>query len=395
MAVKVQVRVTQMCAERLRGGHMWVYRNEIAHMDPGCQDGGLVRVSDPKGHFLATGYLNTRSSIPVRILSFAEKELDHDFIAERIEKALSQRLNWGYSRVGSFRVVHSEGDFLPGLIIDKYEDSAVFQLLTLWMERQRDTVISTITEVLNPRILVERSDVSVREKEGLPLRKAILTGNNPRKIISLDGLNFEIDLLEGQKTGFYLDVQRIRQDLGPYVKERNVLDCFSYSGAFSVYAIQAGARHVLAVEETTLGADFLNKNIELNGCRGKIEALKADAFEILREHTRNKRKYGCVILDPPSFAKSVREKAGALKGYREIALRGIMLLEEGGCLIMTSCSQHISLKDLKESVRMAQKDAGAYLKVLDIQGQAPDHPVLLGHPETEYLTCLILERRRV
>lgn len=385
-----EVRVSRRCADRVLQGHLWVFDNEIKTIDGGYTNGDIVRVVDDKGRFIGKGYINDRSRITIRILSLLDEDINRGFIRRRIEKALFHRLSLGWPMDSSFRVVYSEGDLLPGLIVDKYEKVLSLQILTLGMERWKEDVVDILKGLFHPETIIERSDLEVRKKEGLQPRKGILWGKErDGTTITLDGLGFEIDLLEGQKTGFYLDQQENRPIIESYVKGKRVLDGFSYTGAFAIYAARYGAKEVVALEDSGKAIEGLKRNVKLNGLEGMIRVEKGDAFDWLREVYKAGERFDCVMLDPPSFVKEKGARGGAIRGYKDINLMALRLLNDGGYLITSSCSQNISPARFLEIIDEAARDAGCLVQLLENRLQARDHPILLSMPETHYLKFVV------
>lgn len=385
-----EVRVNRRCADRVLQGHLWVFDNEIKAIDGGYTNGDIVQVVDDRDRFIGKGYINDRSRITIRLLSLLDEDINRGFIHRRIEKALFHRLSLGWSMDGSFRVVFSEGDLLPGLIVDKYEKVLSLQILTLGMERWKEDVVEVLKGLFHPETIIERSDLEVRKKEGLQPRKGILWGKERDRItITLDGLRFEIDLLEGQKTGFYLDQQENRPIIESYVRDRKVLDGFSYSGAFAIYAARYGAKEVISLEDSGKAIEGLKRNVRLNGLEGMIRVEKGDVFDWLREVYKVGERFDCVILDPPSFVKEKGARGGAIRGYKDINLMALRLLNDGGYLITSSCSQNISPTRFLEIIDESARDAGCLVQLLENRFQARDHPILLSMPETHYLKFVV------
>ncbi|MBI5327167.1 MAG: class I SAM-dependent rRNA methyltransferase [Deltaproteobacteria bacterium] len=387
------IKVSKRCIERLLSGHLWVFNNEITATDGSYSNGDTVSIIDGRGRFIASGYINNNSKIIIRVLSFKDEPIDRGFFKKRIEQAMEYRLSLGWQMKGSFRVVFSEGDLLPGLIADKYEDVICFQILTLGMEKWKDDIVEILKDVFKPKSIVERSDVDVRKKEGLLPRKRFVWGDeNSKTIITLDGLRFEIDLLEGHKTGFYLDQQENRKIIGPYVKNKRVLDCFAYTGAFAMYATKYGAKEVVALEDSGKVFEMLNRNIQLNGLENIIKPEKGDDFDWLREQYKKGERFDCVMLDPPSFVKGKEAIAGAWRGYKDINILGLKLLNDNGYLITSSCSQNISPTAFLDILNDAARDAGCMLQLVENRFQSKDHPILISMPETHYLKFVVARK---
>jgi len=387
------IYVTKKCAERLLSGYLWTFNNEIKSIDGSYFNGDIIAVVDNRGKFIGTGYINDNSKIIIRLLSFKDEPINQSFFRKRIEDALKHRLSLGWSIKDSFRVVFSEGDLLPGLIVDKYDDALSIQILTLGMEKWKGAVVEIVEDIFKPKTIVERSDVEIRKKEGLQPRKGFLYGDeNSKVVITLDGLKFEIDLLEGHKTGFYLDQQENRKIIEPYVKDKRVLDCFAYTGAFAVYSAKYGAKEVVALEDSGKIFEMLSRNIQLNGFENIIKPEKGDAFDWLRERYKKGERFDCVMLDPPSFVKGKEAMAGAWRGYKDINLLGLQLLNDNGYLITSSCSQNISPALFLNILNNAATDANCMLRLVENRFQSKDHPILLGMPETCYLKFAVAKK---
>ena len=389
-----EIKVEKKCVNRVLQGHLWIFDNEIMSVEGSYADGDVVRVLTQQGRFIGKGYINGHSKIAVRLLSFSDEEINRDFLYRRIEEALKCRLSLGYKMNGSFRVVFSEGDLLPGLIVDKYADVLSIQILTLGMEKWKDVIVKILADLFNPVTIIERSDVEVRKKEGLEPFKGILWGKEKnKKVITMDGLKFEIDLMEGHKTGFYLDQQENRRAIEPYVKGGRVLDCFAYTGSFALYALKYGAREVLALEDSGKVMEMLKTNIQINGFEDMIKAEKGDAFQWLRDKYKSGEKYDCIMLDPPSFVKEKGARGGAVRGYKDVNLTALKLLNDGGFLITSSCSQNVSPDYFLDIIHDAAVDAGCLLQLMENRSQSNDHPILLSMPQTHYLKFVVVRKR--
>jgi len=267
-----KIKVTDRCTERLLSGHLWIFNNEIKSIDGLYSNGDIIAVTDKRGKFIGKGYINDNSKIIIRLLSFKDEPIDKSFFKKKLEDAIKYRISLGWQMEDSFRVVFSEGDFLPGLIVDKYDRVISLQILTLGIEKRKEDIVEILKDIFMPKAIIERSDVEVRKKEGLQPKKGILWGEEVNKVtIILNGLKFEIDLLEGHKTGFYLDQQENRKTIEPYVKDKRVLDCFAYTGAFAMYSAKYGAKEVVALEDSGKIFDMLSRNIQLNGFENIIK----------------------------------------------------------------------------------------------------------------------------
>ncbi|OGL40866.1 MAG: hypothetical protein A3C43_04050 [Candidatus Schekmanbacteria bacterium RIFCSPHIGHO2_02_FULL_38_11] len=390
MSSDTRVKVTDRCAKRVPSGHLWIFDNEIRDIGGSYSNGDIVSVFDSRGNFLAKGYINENSKIAIRILSFYEEEIGKEFFKNRIENALNHRLTLGFSLQDSFRVLFSEGDLLPGLTVDKYNNILSVQFSTFGMEVWKKEIIDILKEIFSPQAIIERSDIEVREKEGLEQIKNVLYGKAEKtEIIFQDGVRFAVDLLEGHKTGFYLDQRENRKFIKPFVNGKRVLDGFSYTGGFSLYSALYGASEIVAVEDSKKVMEMLNENIRINNLENRIKAIKGDAFQWMRDAYKNNERFDCVILDPPSFVKAKGAKGGALRGYKDINLLGLKLLKDRGYLLTASCSQNVSESEFLNVLNDSAKDAKCRLQIIEIRSQSSDHPILLSMPETHYLKFVV------
>lgn len=378
-------------SKRIEHGHPWVFKTEIETVEGDFNPGDIVDVVNFKGKFLGRGYINPKSQIAVRFLTENKDEaIDREFFKKRILAALKYRQSLEFH--GSFRVVYGESDFLPALIVDKFEDILVIQTLALGMDRFKPVIVDVLREIFNPRGIYERNDVPVRELEGLPQQKGFLYGEfDPLVIIEENGLKFYVDVEKGQKTGFFLDQKENRQSLAPLVKGADVLECFCYTGAFAIYAARFGAKNVLAYDVSAEAVEYANKNAEINNLSHICRFSEANAFDVLRRFYDEGRKFDVVILDPPAFAKNKFALENAVRGYKEINLRGLKLLKPDGYLVTSSCSHHVSEALFMEIIESAAFDAKLKLRLVESRTQAKDHPILLPAEETRYLKFLILQ----
>jgi 23S rRNA (cytosine1962-C5)-methyltransferase len=379
-----QVRVNRKAAGRVSSGHPWIYSSDVTDRGE-AQPGDAVRVIDPRGACLGTAHYSSTSQIALRILSRVVEPIDKSFFLRRLTEAIRLR-----ERVvrdsNACRLVFSEADLLPGLIADRYSQYLAIQTLSQGMERSRDLVVHCLNELLQPAGIVARNDVSTRALEGLPRETTILAGEIPEvALIEMNGLKLQVDLLRGQKTGAYLD-QRENYVAAAHHARGRVLDCFTSAGGFALHAARR-AETVEAIDSSAAALEIAESNARLNGF-SNIQFRRADVFEFLRGI---ERRYSMVVLDPPAFAKSRRQLDDAARGYKEINVRALRLLDAGGILVACSCSHHVSEAMLLEIVAQATLDAGKTLRVLERRTQASDHPILLTVPETMYLKCLILE----
>lgn len=377
------------------GGHPWIFSGAIARVEGTPRDGNIVDVADARGRWLARGYYNSKSQIVVRLLTWdADEAVDEAFWRRRLTAAAAVREALSLTSVtNAYRLIHAESDRLPGLVVDRYGDWLVVQFLTLGVEARRELLLRLLVEQFAPAGIVERSDVSVRRQEGLPLRSGILWGEAPPAGLMVEehGLRFAVDLLGGQKTGFYLDQRENRRIVSAYARNRRVLNAFSFTGAFGVYALAAGAEHVTNVDSSFEALTQAEANLRLNGLDPdrQADAICGDVFQVLRDMRNRGERYDLVILDPPKFARSKAELDGAARGYKDINLLGLQLLNPGGILATFSCSGLVTADLFQKIVYGASVDAGRPVQVLARLGQGPDHPLLLSFPEGEYLKGLL------
>lgn len=380
------VKVSRRGAERLRSGHVWVYRSDIVSAD-GVPPAALVAVADQRGKFLGTALYSSSSQIAIRMLSPVAVGDLPGLLRERIRAAIAYR-----ERVvrdaDAYRVVFSEADFLPGLIVDRYNDLLSLQVLTQAMdtERVRQAIVSELSERLKPAAIAERVDPRVRELEQLPARcSGLVQGEKSSTVFSMNGIRFHYEALQGQKTGAFLD-QRENYAAAALYAQGEALDVFCYQGAFALHLAQHCSR-VTGVDSSRSALEVAEKNAVLN--EREIEWIEANAFDLLRDYADAGRHYDMIVLDPPPFAKSKRNLDTALRGYKELNLRGLKMLRPGGILVTCSCSYHVSQAMLLEVLAEACSDIHRNLRILERRSQAKDHPMLLTVPETAYLKCVI------
>ena len=380
------VRISARGALRLRGGHVWVYRSDIASAD-GIPPGSLVGVADERGRFLGTALYSSASQIAIRLVS--ERPVS-DFIAllrQRIRAAITYRQALVRDS-DAYRVVFSEGDFLPGLIVDRYGDVLSLQILTQAMDADpaRQAVISVLAEHFHPAGMVERVDPRVRELEHLERREtALIQAEKSSTVYRMNGLLFHYDGLRGQKTGAFLD-QRENYAAAAQYARGDALDVFCYQGGFALHMAPHCSR-VTGVDSSRPALEVAEQNASLNG--RELEWIEANAFDLLKDYAAAGRQYDTIVLDPPPFAKSKSNLQTALRGYKELNLRALKMLRAGGTLVTCSCSYHVSTDDFLQSVAEAARDSRRNLRIVENRGQARDHPILLAVPETAYLKCVI------
>ena len=372
---------------RVQRGHPWVFSNEIQDLRADAVPGELVEVRDVAGGFIGRGYVNPRSLIAVRILTRKQEDIDAAFFTAKISHARDLRVRLGFG--SSFRAIFSEGDGLPGLIVDKYADTLVVQSLTAGIDGMLDMILHALREVYDPKTIVLRNDTASREIEGLAQEKRVVFGETSGiVIIEESGIRYQVDVLEGQKTGFFFDQRENRLAIKDLVKGRRTLDCFCYVGAWALSAAKYGATEVIGIDSSEKAVTLATGNADLNGLSARFVA--GDVFEKLREFEKQKERFGCIILDPPAFVKSRAKVREALKGYKEINLRAMRLLEAGGVLVTCSCSHHIDQELFREMLIDAALSAGRQARLLEMRTQSRDHPMLLAAKETQYLKCAIL-----
>jgi 23S rRNA (cytosine1962-C5)-methyltransferase len=388
------VGVSRKGEERLRSGHLWVFGDDLRDLPRELPAGSWVRILSRAGELLGTGTLNLGSRIALRAVSRFEEAPGREFFRKRLEEAWRLRDEAGLGGEAALRLVYSEGDFLPGLIVDRYGSVLCVQILTAGMEVVREEIVASLAERFPCRLLYERSEGGGRKKEGLPERKGPLLGEGvPREEVEMDGLRFLVDVETGQKTGFFLDQRENRRIVRALSRGRRVLDGFCSSGAFGIYALAGGAAEVLAIDSSEAAVAAAGENAARNGFEGRWEGKAADLFSELRALSASGRRFDLVVLDPPSFAKSREGMQGALRGYRDINRMGLSVLAPGGLLATASCTQRVDMAKWKEALRAAASDAGADLQLVAAGGQPPDHPVLLGVPESEYLKFAVYRTR--
>ena len=375
--------------QRVLGGHPWVFRSDIERED-GAADGLPVRVLTSAGRFLAMAVYNPRSQISLRILSRRDEPVDGAFIRGRVRRAVDYRRR--FADLNSCRLIFAESDGLPAVIADKFGDVIVVQILCLGMERFKADIVDALAQELSPRGIYERNDVPVRELEGLSQQTGLLWGEVPDRVeMQENGVRFLVDVKEGQKTGFFLDQKENRAAIAPFVPGMRVLDCFTHTGSFALHAARYGAAEVTGVDISEHACACALENARLNGVEDRVRFECANAFDFLRAQQTAKAQYDVVILDPPAFTKTRSAVEGALRGYKEINLRGMKLTRDGGFFVTCSCSQHVTPDLFRGMLMDAQKDAHVQLRQIEWRTQGRDHPILLSSPETQYLKCGIFQ----
>lgn len=373
--------------KRIAAGHSWVYANEVARIEGKDKNGSLASVFSYDGRFIGKGYINHASKILVRIFIRGDETDDRQFYLNRLRAAWDYRRKLGYENC--CRVVFAEADNLPALIVDKYGDNLSVQCLSLGIDMRKAMITDCLVEIFRPRGIFERSDVALRKKEGLSEVKGVLYGEVPDIAeIEENGLKMLVDIKNGQKTGYFLDQKENRFAARRYAAGGEVLDCFCNSGGFSLNCATV-AKHVTACDISQAALDNVMRNARLNGLEN-IDTVCGDAFELLRFFRRSGRKFDLVILDPPAFCKSAAEVKDAYRGYKDINLQGMKLVESGGFLITCSCSHYMTATLFERMLAEAAKESGRVVKSVEVRTQAPDHPSLLCADETHYLKFYVL-----
>lgn len=374
--------------KRILAGHSWVYANEVQKIEGKDKNGSLATVLTWDGKFIGKGYINHLSKIIVRIFIREDVEDTKELYLERLKRAYDARRALGYDNC--FRLCFAESDDLPALIIDKYADVLSVQFLSLGIDMRKGLIVDCLKELFNPKGIYERSDVNVRLKEGLKLQTGVLYGEVPDKvIIEENGIKIAVDIRSGQKTGYFLDQKENRLAARKYCNDKTVLDCFSNTGGFSLN-VATVAKEVTAVDISQKAIDSVNENKELNGFTN-LNTVCDDVFEVLRRYRQEGKTFGTVILDPPAFTKSASEIKDAIRGYTDINVLGLKLVEKGGYLITSSCSHYVNQQAFERMLIDSARIAKRRVKCLEIKSQAPDHPYLLCAEETSYLKFFVLQ----
>lgn len=375
---------------RLQQGHPWVFNNEIDRIEGDIKSGEIAFVYSSKSQFIGKGFLNTSSKIFVRLLSRDEHEtIDASFFEDLIYNANQSRIDMGYNN--SYRVLFGEADGIPGLIVDKYGDYLSIQILSLGIDMRKDMFTHILVKLFNPKGIFERSDVPVRKKEGLALFKGTIYGEVPDKVtIKENELIMEVDIINGQKTGSFLDQQDNHKAVSPYVKNKTVLDCFSHIGGFGLHAAYYGAKHATCLDISELAVSNIERNASLNHLEN-VSAIKADVFQALREYQKNDQAFDMVILDPPAFAKKNEDIKKAYQGYKEINLQALKIIRPNGYLMSCSCSHYMTPSLFLDMLMEASFDAKRVTQMVEFRVQSKDHPALIGSDESLYLKCVILK----
>jgi 23S rRNA (cytosine1962-C5)-methyltransferase len=380
------VKISRRGAKRLQEGHVWVYRSDIISAD-GVGPGTAVGITDERGKFLGTALYSDASQIAVRMISTRAVSDVQSLLRERIQAAVNYRQRV-VRDTDAYRIVFSEADFLPGLIVDRFNDLLSLQILTQAMDTYpvRQTIVSELGQQLKPTSIVERVDPRIRELEQLPAKSSgIIQGDKATTIFTMNQVRFHYEALEGQKTGSFLD-QRENYAAAARYAQGEALDVFCYQGGFALHIAQTCSK-VTGVDSSLPALEMAERNATLNG--REIEWVEANAFDLLRDYADAGRRFDTIVLDPPAFAKSKSTLETALRGYKELNLRALKMLRPGGILVTCCCSYHVSPVQYLDIVRVAARDVHRNLRIMEDHGAAKDHPTLLNVPETDYLKCII------
>ncbi len=377
----------------LEGRHPWVFSGAIDQIDDDFKVGDLVKVYSSQEKFLGIGYLNPRSQIAVRMLAFEETEIGEGFFQKKIDNALELRMRFIPPETTAYRLIHSEGDFLPGLMVDRYGDYLVTQFQTAGIEQFKEVIVGILQKEIPVLGIFERDDSESREWEGLEKRVGKLAGEEPPDFVEVteNGHSFVVDIHGGQKTGFFLDQRENRKLVGSLSRGKRVLNCFSYTGGFSIYAAKGGAVETVSVDSSEPSLNTARVNLEKNGLDlNQNQLVREDVFEYLRS---SRQEFDLIVLDPPAFCKNKQQIQQAARGYKDINLYAMKRLAPGGLLFTASCSSHIDPSLFQKIVFAAAKDARRNVRILTKTSHPPDHPINIYHPEGEYLKGLLCEVR--
>ncbi|MBR1863657.1 MAG: class I SAM-dependent rRNA methyltransferase [Ruminococcus sp.] len=395
--------VSRKCENSLKGGHPWVYDNEIVSAPQEVENGAIADVLSMKGSYLGSGLVSLNSKIRVRILSDnANESFGESFFRRRLRYAIDHRKTVMGGDFSACRLVHGESDGLPGLTVDRYGDILSVQVMSFGMEKMKDMIFRLLTEELEKdgvrvKGIMQRNDVALREREGLEQYKKWYTSDllpePPGELAEIceNGIFYTVDVLNGQKTGFFLDQKYNRLAAAKIARGKRVLDCFTHTGSFALNAAHGGAEHVTAVDVSQLAVDTARANAVRNGLDDRMDFICADVFDLLPKLASSHEKYDFIILDPPAFTKSRRTVGSAERGYKEINYRAMKVLPRGGYLATCSCSHFMTSELFVKMLLSAAKDAGVQLKMIESRQQAPDHPILLNVPETDYLKFFLFQ----
>jgi 23S rRNA (cytosine1962-C5)-methyltransferase len=387
----MKVVLKRKIANRISNGHPWIFANEVEKIEGNPAAGDIVDVYYYDGKFAGKGYFNQQSQIIIRLLTRDRAEVvDDAFFHRRINECWNYRKQLGYTE--NCRLVFGEADGLPQLVIDKFNDYFVLQTLALGIDKWKPAITAAIQKIFQPKGIFERNDVPVRELEGLTQQKGFLSDPfDTSIIINENGLKFHVDIENGQKTGYFLDQQDNRREIANIVKGADVLGAFTYTGTFEIHAAHYGAKSVLGLDISQNAVDQANRNAALNKLENIVKFEQANAFDVLKQWGKEGKKWDVVMLDPPAFTKSRATIQKAITGYKEINLRGMKLTKPGGFLVTSSCTNLVDANLFVQTIDMAAKDARRKIRQVSFQTQSPDHPIVWGMENTQYLKFLIVE----
>ena len=385
-----KVILKRKIAQRIFNGHPWVYGNEVNNIEGEVNGGDIVDVYFADNSFAGRGFINPKSQIVVRLLTRRKENIDEDFFYRKIEAAWHYRQKIGYTE--NCRLVFGEADYLPSLIIDKFNNYFSLQTLSLGMDVWKPAIVQALNTIFKPEGIYERNDVPVRSLEGLPQQTGFLSPPFNTKIeIQENGIRFLVDLENGQKTGYFLDQQDNRRAIKHIVKDADVLGVFTYTGAFEIHAAHYGAKSVLGLDISESAVAQANHHAKINGVENRCRFEAVNAFDVLKQWGKEGRQYDVVMLDPPAFTKSRENIQKAVTGYKEINLRGMKLLKNGGFLVTSSCTNLVSPELFLQTIDAAAKDARKNIRQVTFRSQSSDHPIIWGMENTSYLKFLIVE----
>jgi len=387
----VQVLLKRKISPRIANGHPWVFSNEVDKVSGSPSGGEIVEVFTHDKKFIGKGYINPKSQILVRLLTREKQDtINEEFFINRIRQCWEYRKKIGYTE--NCRLVFGEADAIPQLIIDKFNDYFVIQTVALGIDLWKPAIVKAINQLFKPKGIFERNDVPVRELEGMQQQKGFLSGDFDTKIIiNENGLKFYVDIENGQKTGYFLDQQDNRRAISNIVKDAEVLGAFTYTGTFEIHAAHYGAKSVLGLDISDNAVKQATENAALNNLQDIVQFKTANAFDVLKQWSKEGKKYDVVMLDPPAFTKSRETIQKAITGYKEINLRGMKLVRPGGFLVTSSCTNLVSPEMFLQIIDMAAKDARRKIRQVVFQTQSADHPVVPGIETTQYLKFLVIE----
>ena len=385
-----KVFLKRKIAPRIANGHPWIYGNEIEKIVGEPAAGDIVEVFYYDKKYVGRGYINQQSQIAVRLLTRKHENINDDFFLNRIKQAWKYRQKLGYTE--NCRLVFGEADYLPALVIDKFNDYFVIQTLSFGIEKWKPAIVNALQEIFSPKGIYERNDVPVRELEGLEQQKGFLTAPfDTNIVINENGFKFNVDIENGQKTGYFLDQQDNRRAIKEIAKGADVLGAFTYTGTFEIHAAGYGAKSVYGIDISEQAVEQANKNAALNGLENVCRFEAMNAFDALKRWDKEEKKYDVVMLDPPAFTKSRESIGKAVTGYKEINLRGMKLVKNGGFLVTSSCTNLVSPELFLDTIAAAARDAKKRIRQVTFKAQASDHPIIWGLENTNYLKFLIVE----